>query len=62
MNGKQLKKVLEDAGWRLDRISGSHHIMVKEGCRSIPIPLHGNTEIPKGLVSAILKQSGLKGH
>ena len=60
MTGKQLKKQLEDNGWLLDRISGSHHIMIKEGCRSIPIPIHGSGDLPKGLISAILKQAGLK--
>ncbi|HCS77932.1 hypothetical protein KN63_04375 [Smithella sp. F21] len=60
MNGKQLKKRLEEEGWVLDRISGSHHIMVKEDCRSIPIPIHGTTDLPKGLVKAILKQAGIK--
>lgn len=60
MNGKQLKKILELRGWRLDRISGSHHIMVREGSRSIPVPVHGATDLPKGLVQAILKQAGIK--
>lgn len=57
VNGKQLMKLLERHGWRLDRISGSHHIMIKDGCRSIPIPIHGSSEIPKGLQRAILKQA-----
>jgi len=60
MTGKELKKVLTDAGWQLHRISGSHHIMIKDGCRSIPIPVHGKTDLPKGLVKAILKQAGIK--
>ncbi|MGD0843586.1 MAG: type II toxin-antitoxin system HicA family toxin [Geobacteraceae bacterium] len=60
MTGKQLKKLLENNGWLLDRISGSHHIMIKEGCRSIPIPIHGSGDLPKGLISAILKQAGIK--
>ena len=60
MTGKQLKKLLEDHGWLLDRISGSHHIMVREGSRSIPVPVHGSTDLPKGLVHAILKQAGIK--
>lgn len=29
MRGKELVKLLEKYGWVLDRISGSHHIMVK---------------------------------
>ncbi len=47
-------------GWILDRINGSHHIMVREGDRSIPVPVHGKKDIPKGLASAILKQAGIK--
>ncbi len=35
-------------------------IMIREGCRSIPIPVHGSTDLPKGLVHAVLKQAGLK--
>jgi len=60
MNGKQLKKHLEVNGWVCDRISGSHHIMIKEGCRSIPVPIHGTTDLPKSLVKAILKQAGIQ--
>lgn len=60
MTGKELKKILESKGWRLDRISGSHHIMIREGRRSIPIPVHGSVDLPKGLVHAILKQAEIK--
>jgi len=35
--------------------------MIKEGFRSIPIPLHGNADLPKGLVHVILKPAGIKG-
>ncbi len=57
--GKDLIKLLKDDGWVLDRISGSHHIMIKEGRRSIPIPVHGKKEIPIGLTKRILKQAGI---
>ena len=60
MIGKQLKKLLEKHGWCLDRISGSHHIMVYEGRQSIPIPIHGATDLPKGLLNSILKQADIK--
>ncbi|MHB1621392.1 MAG: type II toxin-antitoxin system HicA family toxin [Sulfuricella sp.] len=56
----QNKKLLEANGWRLDRISGSHPIMIREGCRSVPIPIHGNAEISRGLLNAIFKQAGIK--
>ncbi|HED38041.1 MAG TPA: type II toxin-antitoxin system HicA family toxin, partial [Ignavibacteria bacterium] len=35
MKGGDLIKLLEKEGWVLDRISGSHHIMVKDKMRSI---------------------------
>ena len=60
MNGKELIKKMKKYGWILDRINGSHHIMIFENKRSIPVPVHGKKDIPKGLVSAIMKQAGIK--
>ncbi|HQM82231.1 MAG TPA: type II toxin-antitoxin system HicA family toxin [Syntrophorhabdaceae bacterium] len=60
MSGKELIKILEENGWILDRISGSHHILIKKDCRSIPIPVHGKTDLPKSLVQTILRQAGIK--
>jgi predicted RNA binding protein YcfA (HicA-like mRNA interferase family) len=60
MTGKQLIKHFETHGWKLDRVRGSHHIMVKPGIRAIPIPVHGNRELPVGILSVILKQADLK--
>ncbi len=62
MKGSELIKLLEREGWVLDRISGSHHIMVKNGKRSIPIPIHRGKEIPKILAKVILKQAEIKGN
>jgi predicted RNA binding protein YcfA (HicA-like mRNA interferase family) len=61
MSGREIVKIMKRNGWILDRISGSHHVMVKEGLRSIPVPVHGKKDIPKGLAIAILKQAGIKG-
>lgn len=60
MNGRELAKHLKEHGWKLDRIKGSHHIFIKEGKRAIPVPVHGTKELPRGLVSAIMKQADLK--
>ena len=61
MTGRQLIKIMKRNGWVLDRVSGSHHVMIKEGCRSIPVPVHRKRDLPKGLVSAILRQAGIRG-
>lgn len=60
MTGKEVIKKLRKQGWILDRVSGSHYIMIKENKRSIPVPVHGKKELPKGLVSMIFKQAGIK--
>ena len=60
ISGKKLCKILEENGWKLTRISGSHHIYTKEGEEArIVVPVHSNKEIKTGLLKAILKTAGL---
>jgi predicted RNA binding protein YcfA (HicA-like mRNA interferase family) len=59
MNARQLIDILKDNGWKLDRIEGSHHIFVKEGRRSVPVPMHGNRDIGN-LAKRILKEAGME--
>ena len=60
MTGKELKKFFEENGWVCDRIKGSHHIMIKNAKRSVPIPIHSNKDLPKSLVKTIIKQGEIK--
>lgn len=50
----EVKKMLEAKGYRLDRISGSHHIFKKAGVRSLPIPVH-NGKVQPAYVRMIRK-------
>ncbi len=59
MTGKQVIEIFKAHGWSVDRINGSHHIMVKEGCRSIPIPVHGNEDLGVR-AKKILKQADIE--
>ena len=59
MYGKELIKLAEKQGFRLDRISGSHHIMIKDDI-TVSIPVHSGREIPKGTAEKLLKLMGLK--
>ncbi|MCC6972003.1 MAG: type II toxin-antitoxin system HicA family toxin [Phycisphaerales bacterium] len=46
----EVRKKLEQHGWTLSRISGSHHVFVKPGERShISIPVHAGRVKPKYL-------------
>lgn len=59
MTGKEVLELLKRNGWKLNRITGSHHVMIKNG-RSIAVPLHGNRDLPPGTLNKILKDAGLK--
>ena len=61
MTGKDMVAKLKKDGWRIDRIQGSHHIMVKEGRLPVTIPVHGNKDLLNGTFHQIMKESGLKG-
>lgn len=35
-----VRRLLEKAGWRLDRVSGSHHVFTKPNGPTVSIPVH----------------------
>ena len=44
----------------MDRIEGSHHILVKEGAEEIlSVPVHGTKPIKVGLLKGLIKDAGL---
>jgi predicted RNA binding protein YcfA (HicA-like mRNA interferase family) len=49
-------KRYKKAGWVLDHISKSSHHIMKRGKRTIPIPVHRNESLGKGLESKLLKE------
>jgi predicted RNA binding protein YcfA (HicA-like mRNA interferase family) len=59
MTGKEIIKILEQHGWQVLRIAGSHYRMGKGNSRTT-VPLHGKRDIGKGLLAAIEKQTGVK--
>jgi predicted RNA binding protein YcfA (HicA-like mRNA interferase family) len=59
MNAKQIMAILKNDDWKLDRINGSHHVFVKEGFRSVSVPVHGNRDMGP-LARVILKEAGIR--
>ena len=56
ISGKELCGILEQNGWRLKNIHGSHHVYMKPGKpERISIPVHGNKDLKTGLLRSILK-------
>ena len=59
-NGKKFAKLLENNGWILLRVNGSHHIFGKPGNpQRISVPIHGNKALKIGLLRHFLKVSGI---
>jgi predicted RNA binding protein YcfA (HicA-like mRNA interferase family) len=59
MTGKEVIAKLKAAGWTLNRVHGSHHIMSKGGL-AVPVPVHGSRDIGAGLLAALQRQTGVK--
>jgi len=59
-DGRQIIDLLKKNGWALDRVAGSHHIMVKDGFPSMSVPVHGSKGLKPGTLHAILRDAGIK--
>ncbi len=60
VSGKELARLLEQQGWQLLRIHGSHHIYGKPGTIvRLSVPIHGNRPLKVGLLKHLLKLAGM---
>ena len=60
VSGRELARLVQQRGWRLARINGSHHIFTMPGRRErIVIPIHGNQPLKTGLLRALMKIADL---
>ncbi len=56
VSGKRLIKALEQSGWYVKRVRGSHHVLRHpEIPDAIPVPVHGSRPIKRGTLGNILK-------
>jgi len=60
VRGAKLVKVLKKKGFVLNRISGSHHILIHPQKQiTISVPIHKGKTLGRGITTAIIKDSGL---
>ena len=60
VSGKELCKIVQNKGWILRRVNGSHHIFEKTGLEiTLSIPVHGNKDLKIGTLKALMKQADL---
>ena len=56
MRGKEFVKFLESMGFRIIRKKGSHVRLGSRDGRKTIVPVHGNKDIPKGLLRKIIRE------
>ena len=63
ISGKQLCKIVERKGWKLNRITGSHHIYENsENNQILSILVHRNRDLKIGMLRALMKVAELSEH
>ncbi|MCY7391121.1 MAG: type II toxin-antitoxin system HicA family toxin [Leptolyngbyaceae cyanobacterium CAN_BIN12] len=56
ISGKRLCKIVEQKGWVLRKITGSHHIYENaEVAQILSIPVHRNQDLKVGTLKALMK-------
>ena len=56
LSGREFARLIERHGWRLLRVSGSHHIFGKPGSVvRLSVPIHGNRPLKLGLLRHLAK-------
>jgi predicted RNA binding protein YcfA (HicA-like mRNA interferase family) len=60
ITGRELCRLLEQSGWRLQRVKGSHYIYAKPAERKVmSIPVHGDQNLKPGLAARIARDTKL---
>ena len=59
VKGRQVISALTKAGFVVDRIVGSHHILVYPGdaTRTVTVPVHSNRDLKPGTLRSIIRQA-----
>lgn len=60
MESRTVIRMIEERGWKLVRIKGSHHQFKHPEIRELITVPHPDKDVPKGTLRNILKIAGLK--
>ncbi|MGH3679748.1 MAG: type II toxin-antitoxin system HicA family toxin [Natronosporangium sp.] len=59
MPGRKVVRALERHGFVVDRIRGSHHVLVHPDGRSTTVPVHAGRDVPRGTLRGVLRDVGM---
>ena len=61
LSGRDFARLIEQRGWKLLRVAGSHHIYGKSGSIvRLSIPIHGNRPLKLGLLRHLAKLANIE--
>ena len=60
VSGIRIVRALERQGFKVARVSGSHHIMRHPDGRGTTVPVHGNRDVAKGTLRGIRNGSTIQ--
>ena len=60
ISGKRVIRALIKGGFAVNRIVGSHHVLVYPGdpSRTVTVPVHAGKDLKPGTLRAIIRQAG----
>ena len=60
ISGKRVLQALTRAGFIVERIVGSHHVLVfpSDASRTVTVPIHDNRDLKPGTLRSIVRQAG----
>jgi predicted RNA binding protein YcfA (HicA-like mRNA interferase family) len=60
VSGRRAIRALMSAGFVIDRIAGSHHVLVYPGdrTRTVVVPVHSGRDLKPGTVRGIIRKAG----
>jgi predicted RNA binding protein YcfA (HicA-like mRNA interferase family) len=59
VRGAQVVRALEKAGFKVARVTGSHHIMRHPDGRGTTVPVHAARDVAKGTLRSILADTSI---
>ena len=59
IRGERVVRALERAGFKIARVSGSHHVMRHPDGRGTTVPVHPGRDVAKGTLRGIMSDVGM---
>jgi len=60
VNGRQVIRALMRGGFVVDRIAGSHHVLIhpQDFRRTVTVPVHAGRDLKRGTLRSIIRRAG----